>query len=54
MWTKLTNYVRKTIFPQNKMPELHVKYSLRPKIIFVLALGFYVYIQIDNDESRHI
>jgi hypothetical protein len=29
-------------------------YSLRPKIVLVLALDFYVYIQIDNDESRHI
>jgi hypothetical protein len=29
-------------------------YSLRPKIEFVLALGFYVYIQVDEDESRHI
>jgi hypothetical protein len=28
--------------------------SLRPKILVVLVLGFYVYIQTDNDESRHI
>jgi hypothetical protein len=25
-----------------------------PKLVFALALSFYVYIQIDNDESRHI
>jgi hypothetical protein len=26
----------------------------RPKIVSVLALDFYVYIQMDNDEFRHI
>lgn len=30
------------------------KYSLRPKILVVVALVFYVYIQKDDDESRHI
>jgi hypothetical protein len=29
-------------------------YSLRPNIIIVLALNFYVYIQIDDDEPRDI
>ena len=29
-------------------------YSLRSKILVVLALDFYVYIQIDDDESRYI
>jgi hypothetical protein len=28
--------------------------SLRPKIVFVLAFGFYVCIQMDDDESIHI
>jgi hypothetical protein len=27
-------------------------YSLRSKIVFILALGFYVYIQMYSDESR--
>ena len=30
------------------------KYSLRPKILVIVALVFYVYIQKDDDESRHI
>jgi hypothetical protein len=29
-------------------------YSLRLKILVILALKFYVYIQIDNNKSRHI
>jgi hypothetical protein len=33
---------------------MYINYSLRPKILVVLVLGFYVYIQTDNDESRHI
>jgi hypothetical protein len=32
----------------------HMIYSTRPKLVFVLALGFYVYIKMDGDESRHI
>jgi hypothetical protein len=35
-------------------PTQLTKYSLRPKKVFVLALDFNVYIQIDDDESRHI
>jgi hypothetical protein len=29
-------------------------YSIRPKIVFVLALKFYAYVQMDDDVSRHI
>jgi hypothetical protein len=29
-------------------------YSLGPNIVFVLALNFYVLIQMDDDGSRHI
>jgi hypothetical protein len=29
-------------------------YSIHSKIIIVLALYFYVYIQMDDNESRHI
>jgi hypothetical protein len=29
-------------------------YSIRPKILVVLALRFYVYIQINDNESKHI
>jgi hypothetical protein len=29
-------------------------YSLSPKLVFVLALVFYAYIQINDDESRYI
>jgi hypothetical protein len=31
-----------------------VKCPLSSKLVFTLALCFYVYIQIDDDESRHI
>jgi hypothetical protein len=31
-----------------------VIYSLRPKILVVLPLNFYVYVQMDDNESRHI
>jgi hypothetical protein len=31
-----------------------MNYSLHSKIVVVLALDFYVYIQIDEDTSRHI
>jgi hypothetical protein len=30
------------------------KYSLRPKILVVLALDFYVYVQMDDNESKNI
>jgi hypothetical protein len=33
------------------MSQLLIEYSTRFKIIFVLALDFYVYIQLYNDES---
>jgi hypothetical protein len=33
------------------MYRLLIEYSIRFKIIFVLALDFYVYIQLYNDES---
>jgi hypothetical protein len=29
-------------------------YSLSLKIVFVLALDLYIYIQINNDESKHM
>jgi hypothetical protein len=32
------------------MSQLLIEYSIRFKIIFVLALDFYVYIQLDDDE----
>jgi hypothetical protein len=31
-----------------------VLYSIRSKIVFILALDIYVYIQLDDDECRHI
>jgi hypothetical protein len=31
-----------------------IRYSLRPTIEFVLSLVFYVYIQINGNETRHI
>jgi hypothetical protein len=31
-----------------------VIYSLRSKILVVLPLNFYVYVQMDDNESRHI
>jgi hypothetical protein len=33
------------------MSQLFIEYSIRFKIVFVLALYFYVYIQLDDDES---
>jgi hypothetical protein len=33
------------------MPQLLIEYSIHFKIVFVLALDFYVYIQLDGDES---
>jgi hypothetical protein len=33
------------------MSQLLIDYSIRFKIVFVLALDFYVYIQLYNDES---
>jgi aspartate carbamoyltransferase catalytic subunit len=33
------------------MPQLLIEYSTRFKIVFVLALDFYVYIQLYDDES---
>jgi hypothetical protein len=33
------------------MSQLLIKYSIRFKIVFVLALNFYVYIELYNDES---
>jgi hypothetical protein len=33
------------------MSQLLIEYSIRFKIVFVLALDFYVYIQLYNDES---
>jgi hypothetical protein len=33
------------------MSQLLIEYSTRFKILFVLALDFYVYIQLDDDES---
>jgi hypothetical protein len=33
------------------MSQLLIEYSIRFKIVFVLALDFYVYIQLDDDES---
>jgi hypothetical protein len=36
--------------------RLYLCYNILPrsKIVVLLAIGFYVYIQIDDDESRHI
>jgi hypothetical protein len=31
-----------------------IEYSIHSKIVFVLALDFYVYIQLDDEEYRHI
>ena len=33
------------------MSQWLIEYSIRFKIVFVLALDFYVYIQLDDDES---
>jgi hypothetical protein len=33
------------------MPQLLNEYSIHFKLVFVLALDFYVYIQLYNDES---
>jgi hypothetical protein len=33
------------------MSQWLIEYSFRLKIVFVLALNFYVYIQLDDDES---
>jgi hypothetical protein len=33
---------------------MHTKYSLRFRILVVLALNFYVHIHMDDYESRHI
>jgi hypothetical protein len=33
------------------MSQLLIEYSIRFKIVFVLALNFYVYIQLDDDKS---
>jgi hypothetical protein len=33
------------------MSQLLIEYSIRSKIIFILSLDFYVYIQLDDDES---
>jgi hypothetical protein len=33
------------------MSQLLIEYSICFKIIFVLSLDFYVYIQLDDDES---
>jgi hypothetical protein len=33
------------------MSQLLIEYSIRSKIVFVLALDFYVYIQLYDDES---
>jgi hypothetical protein len=33
------------------MSQLLIEYSVRSKIVFVLSLDFYVYIQLDDDES---
>jgi hypothetical protein len=33
------------------MSQLLIEYSIRFKIVFVLTLDFYVYIQLYNDES---
>jgi hypothetical protein len=33
------------------MSQLLIEYSIRSKIVFVLSLDFYVYIQLDDDES---
>jgi hypothetical protein len=32
------------------MPRLLIEYSIRFKIAFILALDYYVYIQLDDDE----
>jgi hypothetical protein len=36
------------------MSQLLIKYSLHYKIVFVLALDFYVYMQIEDDECIYI
>jgi hypothetical protein len=36
------------------MSSFHIDYFLHFKIVVVLSLGFYVYIQKDDDESRQI
>jgi hypothetical protein len=33
------------------MSQLLIEYSIHSKIVFVLSLDFYVYIQLDDDES---
>jgi hypothetical protein len=33
------------------MSQLLIEYSIRSKLVFVLFLDFYVYIQLDGDES---
>jgi hypothetical protein len=33
------------------MSQLLIEYSIRYKIVFVLSLDFYVYIQLDDDKS---
>jgi hypothetical protein len=33
------------------MSQLLIEYSIRFKIVFVLAFDFYVYIELDDDES---
>jgi hypothetical protein len=33
------------------MSQWLIEYSIRFKIVFILALHFYVYIQIDDDKS---
>jgi hypothetical protein len=33
------------------MSQLLIEYSIRSKIVFILSLDFYVYIQLDYDQS---
>jgi hypothetical protein len=42
------SWMRQLLISLNKL------YSLCPKIVVVLALSFYVYIEMNDDESRHI
>jgi hypothetical protein len=42
------------ILSNKKQVKISGIYSLHPKLVFVLTLGFYIYIQMDDDECRHI
>jgi hypothetical protein len=47
-------YNRYCAFDYGLIFLIYLYYSFCPKLVFVLALGFYVYVQMYDDEFRHI